>query len=493
MNRAWFAGGSAVLLLSVIPFLSSSGARATSPARTVAAEAPGQRPDIVLLLTDDQTIESATHMPYLQQEIKNGTYINFTHAEVNNSLCCPSRAAIMSGQVDTRNHVQNNSMGRKLNTSGLVQVALHNAGYRTGLFGKLLNGYNPSWGREPGWDDFEPLVKGVYTQFNYTLWQNGTMKSYGNKASDYAVDVLTQRAVQFINSSPANQPLYLELTPTSTHTPWIPAPRDRNAFSGVPIPTYPNTNEANVSDKPKWIEQLPLADMQQQNHDRLQQWRSALGVDDMLRNVEAALAARGRLQNAVVVFMSDNGLAFGAHRWTVKFCEYTECAAVPMTVRYPGQHGRTDSQLVSNIDLASTFTQIAGTHMTAGQNGSSLVPLLTDPSGTKTVRSGILEHWPGGNAQFLSGKGGYAVPAFYGIRTLDWRYVELATGEKELYDETHDPYELNNLAGNPNYAGQQAQLAAQLHQLEAASGVAPGTPKGLAIVSPPKGPLVDNG
>ena len=69
----------------------------------------------------------------------------------------------------------------------------------------------------------------------------------------------------------------------------------------------------------------------------------------------------------------------------------------------------------------------------------------------------------------------------------------MATGEKELYDETHDPYELNNLAGNPSYTSEQAQLATQLHQLEAASGVTPGTPKGLAVVSPPKGPLVDNG
>jgi arylsulfatase A-like enzyme len=228
------------------------------------------------------------------------------------------------------------------------------------------------------------------------------------------------------------------------------------------------------------------------NSHRLQQWRSALGVDDMLRSVEQALAARGRLQNAVVIFMSDNGLGLGAHRWATKYCEYTECAAVPLMVRYPGQHGRQDQRLVTNIDLAPTFAAIAGTHMPSGVDGANLVPLFTDPSGSRSVRSGILEHWPGGDGEHLNGDNPYSVPAFYGIRTTGWRYVELASGEKELYNESADPYELQNRAGNPSYATVQSQLAAQLHQLEAASGVKPGLPKGAAVVAPPSGPLIDN-
>jgi arylsulfatase A-like enzyme len=476
----------ALLLVFLVPgtALHPSAPRAT---------AANQRPDIVLMLTDDQTIESVTHMPYLQQQISNGSYITFTNAEVNNSLCCPSRSAIMSGKVDTNNHVENNSMGQNLDTTQTVQVALHNAGYRTGLFGKLLNYYAKSWGREPGWDDFEPLIKNVYGQFNYTIWQNGTMKWHGKRRADYAVDVLTSRAVQFINKTPANQPLYLELTPTATHTPFIPAPRHASAFANQEVPTYPNTNEADVSDKPQWVQQLPVVDMAAQNKYRLQQWRSALGVDDMLRSVEQALAARGRLNNAVVVFMSDNGLSFGAHRWPVKWCEYRECGAVPMAVRYPGQQGRTSNQLVSNIDLAPTFAEIAGTQMPSGSDGVSLVPLLTDPSGTQSVRSGILEHWPGGSADSVTETGHWAVPAFYGIRTVGWRYVELASGEKELYDEVQDPYELQNQAGNPEFADVQGQLAAQLYQLEAATGVQPGLPTGIAKVAPPSGVLIDNG
>src|SRR4051794_23545310 len=119
-------GVAAASVLLLLPLL------AVTPVRH--SQAAASRPDIVLLLTDDQTIESVTHMPYLQQQLQNGGYINFTNAEVNNSLCCPSRSAVMSGKVDTNNHVLNNSMGRKLNTSGTVQVALHKAGYRTGLF-----------------------------------------------------------------------------------------------------------------------------------------------------------------------------------------------------------------------------------------------------------------------------------------------------------------------------------------------------------------------
>ena len=482
MKRTWLAAASVLLLLPLI---------AVAPIPH--SDATPSRPDIVLLLTDDQTVESATHMPYLQQGVRNGAYINFTNAEVNNSLCCPSRASVMSGQVDTRHHVQNNSMSRKFNNSTTVQVALHGAGYRTGFFGKLFNGYQVSWGRPPGWDDFEPLIKGVYTQFNYTLWQNGTLRSYGHQASDYAVDVLTNRALQFIKSTPENQPLYLELTPTATHVPFVPAPRHANAFAGQPMPTFPDTNEKDVSDKPRWIRNLAPADIALMNGHRRQQWRSALGVDDMLRSVEQALAARGRLQNAVVIFMSDNGLSLGAHRWTVKYCEYRSCANVPMMVRYPGQHGRTDSRLVSNIDLASTFAAIAGAHMPAAQDGTSLVPIFTDPTGNRAVRNGILEHWPGGDAEHLNGINNYAVPAFYALRTSGWRYVELASGEKELYNENSDPYELQNRAGDPSLATVQSQLAGQLHQLEADSGVKPGRPAGLATVNPPNGLLIDNG
>src|SRR6478609_9723505 len=133
MNRVRIGAGLVVPALSLIMLVPV----AHSAAKVQSESSMNRRPDIVLLLTDDQTVESAKHMPYLQQQVQNGTYIDFTNAEVNNSLCCPSRSAIMSGKVDTNNHVLNNSMGRRLNTAQTVQVALHDAGYRTGLFGKL--------------------------------------------------------------------------------------------------------------------------------------------------------------------------------------------------------------------------------------------------------------------------------------------------------------------------------------------------------------------
>src|SRR5438874_2520638 len=121
----------ALTLLASAP--AAAGLGPTRPAASSTAGAVIGRPDIVLLLTDDQTVESASRMPYLQRGVRDGTYVTFTQAEVNNSLCCPSRSAIMSGQVDTRNGVRNNSMGRRLDVQRTVQVALHDAGYRTGL------------------------------------------------------------------------------------------------------------------------------------------------------------------------------------------------------------------------------------------------------------------------------------------------------------------------------------------------------------------------
>jgi arylsulfatase A-like enzyme len=438
---------------------------ATPPDRAAAAPV---MPTIVLVLTDDQTIEAVDRMPYVSSRTD---WHRFTNAIVNNSLCCPSRATTLTGQYDTRTGVVHNLATGAFRDAQTLPVWLQAAGYRTGLFGKYLNNYPAIFGHgdsyvPPGWNDWRAVFGPVnLTQYNYNLNENGVVRTYGTAPADYLVDVLRQRAVDFIRSSPASQPLFVYFTPTSTHEPWKPAPRYTNAFSGVTMPRYPNSNEADVSDKPAWVRALPRPDMTVQDNHRRRAWRAALAVDDAVREIDAALAATGRLANTVFIYASDNGLAFGSHRWTDKRCPYEECHHVPMLVRYPGTPGQTDARLVSNVDLASTIAAIAGATPGIQQDGRSLVPLLTGATVTGW-RTGVLQHWPGGDEKGQNVN--RPVPASYGIRTVNYRYVELATGERELYDLRSDPYELRNVAGTAAYATTQANLRTQLAALKAA-------------------------
>jgi arylsulfatase A-like enzyme len=132
---------------------------------------------------------------------------------------------------------------------------------------------------------------------------------------------------------------------------------------------------------------------------------------------------------------------------------YEEAVRTPFLVRYPGVPNRTDQRLVSNADVASTLADLADATPTRPQDGASLVPLL---EGQRPAwRAAVVLQWIGGDN----------VPAWNAVREKPWKYVELTTGERELYDLIADPYELQNLAGRPEYAAEQARLAEKLRRL----------------------------
>jgi arylsulfatase A-like enzyme len=153
----------------------------------------------------------------------------------------------------------------------------------------------------------------------------------------------------------------------------------------------------------------------------------------------------------VIVFVSDNGLSFGEHRWSKKSCPYDACTHVPFLVRYPPAASRTEPAVVSTIDLAPTIADLAGIDLPAAVDGSSLVPLLEGDAGTG-ARAVFLE-WAGDDGR---------VPGWWQVRTADFAYIELVTGERELYDLRRDPDQLQNVVGDPAYATDVARLAGAL-------------------------------
>jgi arylsulfatase A-like enzyme len=238
----------------------------------------------------------------------------------------------------------------------------------------------------------------------------------------------------------------------------------------VPLPKPPNFNEADVSDKPASIQKTPslgaggIADIQRKYRCQLE---SLLAVDDGVKKVINALQAKGELQNTLIIYTSDNGFFNGEHRLrTGKMRVYEESIRVPLQMRGPGiPAGVRVNDLAINADLAPTIMQVA-TAATPGlaMDGRSLIPVAQQP-GIENGRALLIEE-PGS----LSGVSVWG-PGFEAIRTERYVYSELqGTGEKELYDLRTDPFELANRDAKPAYAATEAQLAAQLQQLQTCAG-----------------------
>jgi N-acetylglucosamine-6-sulfatase len=431
----------------------------TAPAPVAMSAPPGQRPNVIVYLTDDQTTSSmrAEVMPYLFER-PFGSWLAFDHFYYSTPACCPSRASIMTGAYAYQVGVIGNTLAH-YEDGETLPVWLQRAGYRTGLVGKYLNdphGVLATY-RPPGWSDWH-AVAGVTADsdeaendyYDYVLNENGTLVEHGAADRDYQVDVLTDIAVGFIEETPPNQPFYLQVSPRNPHSTIEPAPRHRALDvprTGLP----PNFDEADVTDKPAWVQALPRVARAPQTAQYTRELRAMRSVDESLHRIIRTLADRGQLDTTVIVVASDNGYSRGSHRVVDKYCPYTECVTGPLWIRYPGVESRSVSEVVSNIDLAPTIGELAGATATIPQDGVSLVPLL---DGTATAwRTSALVTWRATTEE---------VPPYWAVRTPRWSYVVYATGERELYDLAADPYELTNVIGDPAYASAERNLATRL-------------------------------
>jgi N-acetylglucosamine-6-sulfatase len=392
---------------------------------------PAAKPNILFLVADDQTYRSLPAMRHLMS-FPGGSWVNFTNAFANNSVCCPARATLFTGQYSHNHHVINNETGANLDDTNTVATWLHKQGYANALLGKYLNGF--PWGGDrtympPGWDYF-PQPKD------------------GKRA-----DLITNDAIRYLERTIS--PFFLYVSFNEPHTPARPDPEYVDADVYMP-PLAANFNEADVLDKPKWVRRLPILTPAQIDTiaiDRIGSHRELLSMDDGILALFNYLQSSGRLDTTVIVFVSDNGYSWGEHRWLKKPCTYEECIHVPLLIRYPGLEGnREETRMVSHADIASTLAEIAGATPELPQDGRSLVPLLENTADT----------WP--TDVFLETFAG-PLKSAQGIRSTDWKYVEYANGDKELYDLIHDPYELENLAKKPAYALQMSDYANRLRRL----------------------------
>jgi N-acetylglucosamine-6-sulfatase len=242
------------------------------------------------------------------------------------------------------------------------------------------------------------------------------------------------------------------------HAPAVPSPGDEGAFAELAPARPASFDEADVSDKPAWVRDLPRLSAEQEaaiDVFRRRQYRSLLGVDRAVGEILDALRERGRLENTLIVFTSDNGILHGEHRWTKKEAPYEEAIRVPLVLRWDaaGWTARTEGALALNIDLAPTIADAAGV-ATLATDGQSLLPVLDEPS-TSWRRDFLIEHLEGTNP----------VTTYCAVRSARWKYVRYATGEEELYDLDADPFELENLAARSSEEETRTRLETRLRDL----------------------------
>ena len=422
-----------------------------------AAAAP--RPNIVFVLTDDQRFDTLGAMPTVQRELV-GRGVTFTNAFVVNALCCPSRASILTGRYSHSTKVYGNGgpFGgfASFRDRSTVATWLRSAGYRTGYVGKYLNGYGGSY-VPPGWDRWVAFTRAGYDRYGLNV--NGVRRGHRPASpTDYSTDLLTRNAARFIRG--ARKPFFLVYAPFAPHAPAVAAPRHADAFGSMAPWRPPNYNEQDVSDKPTWIQQIqPWTPDDELKHDFVhrRQLQTLLAVDDGVKALLGELRRRRVLRNTIVVFTSDNGYSWGAHRIEGKGVPYEESIRVPLVVRYDRlvREARIETRPALNIDLAPTFAAAARAKRSR-VDGRSLLGIL--PGSAATWRDDFLiEH--------LRGAPYPAMPTYCGVRSSAWKYVFYGTGEDELYDLASDPYELTNRATDPGYRSQVVAMRARLDTL----------------------------
>lgn len=469
-------------------------------------------PNIVFILADDLNKEVFSHAGRVNSLItRHGT--RFNNHFVSLSLCCPSRMAILRGQYAHNTGVFTNTspdggFGR-VYADGLEKSTaatwLQAAGYRTALIGKYLNDYpNEASGINyipPGWTHWiSPNGGNAYTQYNYSLNENGKTVSYGSTDADYLDDVLSSKAATFIRETTShypNQPFFLYLAIYVPHGPAPPPSRYANDFPGIKTPRPASFNEADISDKPEWLQAMPLLkNAQIAKMDTLYRKRvqSIQVAGDVVQNLVNTLQAVGELNNTYIFFTSDNGFHQGQHRLhSGKNTAFEQDIKVPLVVRGPGVPvGAVVNDITANVDLASTFAQIASVTPPSFVDGRSLFPFLTGTTPKAWRQALLLEHGgpsitPSSANGLLEPQDPYDIqatdiggaPVFAGLRTKDHaigvrgplNYIEYDTGERELYDLSADPHQLKNAYSVTNQAVK-TKLKNYLATLRHASGQA---------------------
>lgn len=446
--------------------------------------APPPRPNIVFIMSDDHAAHAISaygsrliSTPHIDRLAKEGML--FENCFVTNSICTPSRAAILTGKYAHLNGVPvfNHLDGRQ----PTVQKYLQAAGYHTGMVGKWhlggQNRYQPEKGRPIGFDYWN-ILPGQGAYFDPVMIEMGERK----KLSGYTTEVITDLAINFVRQRPADRPFFLMYHHKAPHRNWQPDEKYRRQYENFdpPVPETFDDDYRGKSDASQaatmHIDQdlndndLKMAPPAGLTGAALKRWKYRRYMQDYLACIQSVddnvgrfldfLDQQGLTENTIVIYTSDQGFFLGEHNFYDKRFMYEESLRMPFLIRWPKRirAGSVSREMILNVDFAPTFLEAAG------------VPVPTDMQG-RGFRS-ILEgkrpaNWRQEMYYRYYHPGHHNVAAHYGIRTTRYKLIYFhQLGQWELYDLQRDPREKRNEYANPAYGATVRRLTARLQRLK---------------------------
>jgi arylsulfatase A-like enzyme len=466
-----------------------------------------RRPNLLFVLSDDHaahaigaygSVVNAT--PHIDAIAAAGT--RFDNLFATNSLCSPSRASLLTG---TYSHVHGvTTLDTPIDASQPTFVSqLHEAGYRTGFFGKwhMGDGATDGVNHDPqGFDAWHALIgQGEYHDPRF-LSANGLRVERG-----YATDLITDLAISWVDSLAGDDPWCALVWHKAPHRPWEPNARHTGLYAGgqVPVPAtftddYATRSETAKRAAMRVADHLTAEDLKVPVPAGLSREEEALwkyqrymedylacvaSVDDNVGRLVGWLRDRGDLDDTIVIYGSDQGFFLGDHGWFDKRFMYEESIRMPFLLAYARAvpAGQAHRGIVTNVDVAPTLLEAAGVARHPRMQGLSFWPDLTGNRAPEPAHDGLYYRY------WMHDDSSHHVGAHYGFRTERYTLIYFYNDglglpgcssqryptEWELYNLAEDPEELRNVAADPAYADVRADLERRMWRAQEAVGDRP--------------------
>ncbi len=390
--------------------------------------------------------------------------LRFTHAYVTTAICGVSRASLFTGQWMSRHG--NEAFGQfKTPWAQTYPGLLRDNGYHVGHVGKWHNGKFPA-------DKFD--FGRAYGGTHWIKQKDGSMIHVTQKNED--------DALEFLRTRPGDKPFCLTLAFFATHAEdpnplqYLPQPESMKLYQNVTIPApETGTDEA--------FRKLPEFIANEKNEGRTRwhwrydtpekfqsmmknYYRMATEVDTTCGRVLDELVKEGVLDNTLVIFTGDNGNFLGSHQLAGKWYPHEESIRVPLIVSDPRmpkkEIGTLNDHIVLNVDLAPTILEATGIAESPRMQGTDFSPLYLAENQADWRTEFYYEHAIIRDKSFI--------PASEGLVRKDVKYMFWPDFDREqLFDLKEDPFEENDLVGDPERKSQLDKLRASFAQLKAAS------------------------
>src|SRR5215470_4571129 len=455
----------------------------------------GPPPNILYIMADDQAAHAISaygsrinQTPNIDRIASGG--VRLSNCFCTNSICTPSRAAILTGQYSHRNGVY--SLEEPLDPKrNHVAKELQKAGYQTAMIGKwhLVT--------EPTGFDYWNILPGQGVYHNPAFISAEGRKQY----QGYCTDLIADFTLDWLKKRDTSKPFFAMCHHKAPHRPWQPAPKYQDLFKDQTIREPDNLYDhyegrsRSVADmKMRVGENMTKADVKQDipadlKGDALRKWGYQLYIKDYLRCVRSVddnvgrlldyLDAEGLAANTIVIYTSDQGFFLGDHGWFDKRLMYEESLRMPFLMRYPGviRAGSVNRDMILNIDFAPMFLDYAGARAPAEMQGRSFRNCAEGHTPKDWRKAMYYRYW-------MHNDNDHHVPGHYGIRTDRWKLIYFygkplgksgahppdSEAAWELYDLRSDPHEMKNLYPDSKYASTIRDLKAQLERLQREAG-----------------------